>query len=335
MRQLPANYYGDGRILPPGMLPVRPLQFPSPDHFFVRVREENERAIRDFGLKASTRRWYEDALRSLHAYLIAAKVGDDFVSGDFAQQRQVLMHWCGWLMEHGTRRVTVRTYWQSLRAQLGRLEVADGLMNPMRWIPPPRVGKLLPKSLTRDAARCVLQFVQNHSWPSDFVRARNTAIVATMLLAGLRRMEVVRLDRHDYDSDRHTLAISASKGAFGGKDRTAYVNRQLAGILDFYLQHRARLQPRVPTLFTSPNGTGPAGIAAVRYLFDVVSERTGVRVSPHRLRHTFATLLRQSGVSDRVSMDLLGHENLSTLQRYSGVFEPEYAEAIEKLSLDG
>jgi len=52
------------------------------------------------------------------------------------------------------------------------------------------------------------------------------------------------------------------------------------------------------------------------------------------LRHTYATLLRQSGVADRVSMDLMGHQSLAMLTRYSHVFEPEYELESRKLHLD-
>ena len=334
MTRLPTPYGGnDYGAQPPFIQPLRPFQYPSVEHLFARVTTENSRAVRELGLKPSTVAWYADAIRSLRTYLLETHAGSAFVSGDLATQRKVLLGWRGWLLERGARHVSIRTYWRSINVQLARLEAADGVMNPMRWIEPPRVGKLLPKALTRDAARTVLSFVQNHAWPTEFLRARNTAIVATMLLAGLRRMEVIRLERHDYDADRHVLAIHASKGAYGGKDRTAYVNRRLASILDFYLDHRARLQPIAPALFVSTNGKRSMGVGGIQRIFRVITDRTGVRVSPHRLRHTFATLLRQSGVSDRVSMDLLGHEDLGTLQRYSGVFEPEYAEAIEKLSL--
>lgn len=76
-----------------------------------------------------------------------------------------------------------------------------------------------------------------------------------------------------------------------------------------------------------------AGTGIAR-LFETIRKQTGLRVSPHMLRHTYVTLLRQSGVEDRVTMDLAGHSSLAMTQRYSAVFSGEHQQAADRLNLD-
>lgn len=320
---------------PPGVaLPVRPFQFSSLQHLDARVEELLGDVQRREALQPSTVRWLRDGYRALRVYLVAARAEAAFLSGDFVRQRDVLTSWTGWLVARGISRVTVRTHWRALASLCRRLEAADGLSNPFRWLPAPRVGRLLPKSLTRDAARTVLLFVRNYGWESRFARDRNTAIVGCMLLAGLRRSEVTKLRCEDVEEAAGIIHIRRGKGRDGGKDRTAYVPPQLRDMLALYRRERTSLRRGTPAFFSAIRRDAPVGGGAIRRLFDVISARTGIHVSPHMLRHTYATLLRQAGIADRVSMDLLGHAHLATLQRYSHVFEPEYLHEVGKLSVD-
>ena len=87
-------------------------------------------------------------------------------------------------------------------------------------------------------------------------------------------------------------------------------------------------------LFLSGAVLAPLREGAIRHLFRRIASGTGTPVTPHMLRHTYATLLRQTGVADRVAMDLLGHASLDMLQRYSHVEDGEAAHAATLLRLD-
>jgi integrase len=132
------------------------------------------------------------------------------------------------------------------------------------------------------------------------------------------------------------VAIRRGKGTEGGRPRTAYLPPQLRDILAGYLKDRDKAKPRRthPELITTERRNAPAGVITITRLFRRLSAICGVHVSPHMLRHTYATLLRQSGVADRVSMDFLGHTSLGMLTRYSHVFEAEYERESRKLHLD-
>jgi integrase len=72
----------------------------------------------------------------------------------------------------------------------------------------------------------------------------------------------------------------------------------------------------------------------VRRICDVVRYKTGVRFTPHMLRHTCATLLRQAGVPDRLAMEQLGHSSLGVLQLYSHVANGELRTAMRGVDVD-
>lgn len=304
------------RFAPAGFTaPLRAFQFPSIGHLDERVQHVLTRAEAVEGVRPSTVQWMRNGYASLRRYLTESEKSEMFVRGDFEQQREILATWCGWLLHRRAGRVTTRTYWRAVAAICRRIEAQDRLASPFNWLAAPRAGRILPKSLTRDEARRVLLFVRNHDWPTPYARARNTAIVATMLLAGLRRSEVVKLRREDIHDGAGAIVVRAGKGRFGGKDRTAYMAPQFEPILNDYCVVRASRKTMHPALFVGIYRDIPVTSEAIKRLFETITARVGFRVSPHRLRQTFATLLRQAGVADRVSMDLLGHEHLTTLQR--------------------
>jgi integrase len=225
-------------MAPPGVFPptLRPFQFSSLGHLDARANEVVARVANIEHLRTSTVEWMRRGYLSFRAFLLTANAAEAFLSGDFYRQEETLTQWRAWLLTRGVGRVSVRTYWGAVKAICSRIEAQDGMASPLRWIAPPRVGRVLPKSLTRDAARTVLEFVQNYEWRSPFVARRNSAIVGSMLLAGLRCGEVLRLCSDDVDGQQGTFRIREGKGRDGGKDRTAYMSPQLKELIS----HTAR-----------------------------------------------------------------------------------------------
>jgi integrase len=168
-----------------------------------------------------------------------------------------------------------------------------------------------------------------------FLATRNLAIVGCMVLAGLRRSEVLHLNLQDVQTAARTLRIVRGKGRDGGKTRTAYVPKQLAHMLRAYEEEREAAGYAIAEPYFVGHRTGKRlDEGAIRRLFETIRKKTGLQVSPHVLRHTYVTLLRQSGVDDRVTMDLAGHSSLAMTQRYSAVFSGEHLEAADRLKLD-
>jgi integrase len=163
---------------------------------------------------------------------------------------------------------------------------------------------------------------------------RDLAIVGCMVLAGLRRGEVVQLRSADVNRIARTIRIERGKGRDGGKTRVAYMPPQLVMMLAAYdAEREAGGFAAATPYFLTVRGTAIAD-GAIRRLFARMRAKTGIHVSPHMLRHTYVTLLRQAGVADRLTMDLAGHSSLAMTQRYSGVFSGEHLAAANTLRLD-
>jgi integrase len=316
---------------------LRPLQFPSVAHFTAAALSVVRRDAQVNGLSPLTVTWWEQSLRAFTNFLWHAKHDRAFLSGDVQRQVAVLDAWVCWLRnERRVSHTTVRTYWGALTAIGQRLERAHGFVNPFALLIPPPPGRLRPHVLTRPQAAKLLGLVAHYRWESRLLRARNLAAVGLMLFAGLRRGEVLRLAADDLHIDEGWLVVRRAKAPDGGTRRTAYLPPQLQAILRLYLHELRGARPTRTheALLTTARRNVPATVVTITRLFQRLSTLLGFRVSPHMLRHTYATLLRQSGVADRVSMDLLGHKSLAMLKRYSHVFEEEYRREVQKLHVE-
>jgi len=313
---------------------LQPMQFPSLAHFVDASEQVIGAAASVEGLSSTTIQWMRGCVRIFASYLRLSGSDRAFLSGDIQRQGIVLEEWLSSLRARSLSRTTIRTYWNALHAVCARLQRRHRLANPFAYFQSPQLAPLQPRFLTRANAERLLLVTSNYRWRTQLQRTRNTAIVGLMLLAGLRRGEVLRLFVSDVDLDSGTLHVRHGKGRHGGKDRTAYAPPQLQEILRGYLRERDRARRTHPELITSARVDAPIRATGIKRLFEALSRITQTRVSPHMLRHTYATLLRASGVSDRVAMDLMGHASLTMLKRYSHVYDGEYADAARKLRLD-
>jgi len=168
-----------------------------------------------------------------------------------------------------------------------------------------RTPRKLPVILSADE---VIRFLE--AVPSLTARIALTTAYA----AGLRSSEVVGLKVTDIDSDRMVINVRHGKG---GKDRTVMLSPQLLLILRAYWR-QAR-----PATWLFPGRTLDKPIATqVLYVacgFAVQAAGLVKRVTPHTLRHSFATHLLENGTDIRIIQMLLGHNNLSTTARYTHV----------------
>jgi site-specific recombinase XerD len=134
------------------------------------------------------------------------------------------------------------------------------------------------------------------------------------------------MDRSDVDFDAKTMLVREGKG---GKDRELPLHDETAWALQTYLATRVDSQP---ALFLSRQRTRISA-RQIQRMVRAVADSAGItkRVTPHKLRHTFATLLLERGVDTRVIQELLGHESLSTTQIYTYVTQGPKREAMDKL----
>jgi integrase/recombinase XerC len=181
--------------------------------------------------------------------------------------------------------------------------------NPARSLLSPRVERRIPVRLEEaDAGRLV-------EVPGEEPLAmRDRAILEVLYATGLRCAELVGLDLSDVDQAGRMVRVLGK----GSKERIVPFGRAAQGALNRYLSVRTGLRVRSEALFVNRRG-GRLTDRSVRRLVARRVRQAALeqRVSPHTLRHAFATHLLERGADLRSIQELLGHARLSTTQRYT------------------
>lgn len=188
--------------------------------------------------------------------------------------------------------------------------------------------KSLPKYLTTTESMSLLKNIQ-----SDFYE-RDYCIIVFFLNCGMRLSELITIDLGDFKDD--TIKITGK----GNKERLVYLNNACQAALDHYLPARAALNNLrdKEALFVSKR-TGKRLTA--RRVEQIVADclRTAgldhLGYSPHKLRHTAATLMYQGGVDMLAIKEILGHENVSTTQIYTHINQQQLKRAVAASPLAG
>ena len=219
----------------------------------------------------------------------------------------------GWLADlhrRGLEPASVARKLAALRS-FYRFLVRRGVVdrNPARELRGPRLTRTLPGFLPIDEAKSLVEARAL----GGAMRARDVAILELLYATGLRVSELAGLDVDAVDRDARTVRVLGK----GRKERIVPYGAAAARALDAYLNARpARRGP----LFTGARG-GRLGVRSIRAVVERAGRAAGVarRVTPHTLRHTFATHLLDAGADLRMIQELLGHSRLSTTQRYTHV----------------
>jgi len=174
-------------------------------------------------------------------------------------------------------------------------------------IPYQRTGKRLPVVLSKQEVVLLLDAVAN---------LKHRAILMTLYSAGLRSSEALHLRVRDIDSARMMIRIEQGKGR---KDRYVMLSAHLLAVLRSYW----REERPATWLFPGHDASRPLSRGSVDKIFARARERSGIkkRITPHSLRHSFATHLLERGVNIRVIQRLLGHRSLRSTEIYTHVAE--------------
>jgi integrase/recombinase XerC len=188
--------------------------------------------------------------------------------------------------------------------------------SPVEGILTPKREKILPGYLPIDAVFRLLDSIE----PDSILAARNRAIFETLYSCGIRVSELAGLNVYNVDQDGATLRVLGK----GAKERMVPVGRKA---LDAITRYREALQAETGIadgadgpLFLNRQGQRLTPRSIARILKKLVTA-CGILtpVSPHTLRHTFATHMLDAGADLRSVQELLGHKNLSTTQKYTHV----------------
>ena len=220
------------------------------------------------------------------------------------------------LMRSGLSKTSVARKLSSVRSFL-RHAVRDGRIdvNTAEGIPTPRAPKPLPRTMTVDEAFVLLEAIGG----DDTASIRDRAILELLYAAGLRVSELVGLDLGDIDL---TGGLVRALGK-GKKERLVPFGSQAQKALKKWFSTSAILRERGgddDALFLNLRGGRLTDRSVRRILNNRLREAAiHAKLSPHDLRHSFATHMLGSGADLRAIQELLGHASLSTTQRYTHV----------------
>jgi integrase/recombinase XerD len=175
----------------------------------------------------------------------------------------------------------------------------------VKHLPFAKKPRRLPCVLSREEVEALLGAAHN---------AKHRAVLMTLYSTGLRVSEVAQLRLEDIDSQRMLIRVRQGKGR---KDRVV----MLSPVLLDHLRAYRRAQPRSPWLFPGGEPDQPLSVSAVQKVCGQAGRKAGIgkRVTPHLLRHSFATHLLESGADLRLIQTLLGHQSVRTTQLYTQV----------------
>jgi integrase/recombinase XerD len=204
--------------------------------------------------------------------------------------------------------------------------VSEGLASedPTSEVSPPTPARTLPKALSAEQVGRLL------SSPVGDAPAvlRDRALLEVLYATGLRISELVGLDLDDVDAEDRLVRCRGK----GEKDRVVPLGRQAANAVEAWrVRGRPAFTPRSAALFCNVRGgrlTRQGGWKIIRKHADAVG--LAGKVSPHTLRHSFATHLLEGGADVRVVQELLGHASVSTTQIYTRISQHRLRSVYEQ-----
>ena len=247
---------------------------------------------------------------------------DDYLShvGDISvlePDRRLFRSWLAAMTDRGLARTTIARRVSALRGfyrfcgRNGRMQVPD-----LSWLRAPRPPRSIPKPVSEADAKALLAGIfRRHG--AEWGQKRDFALLMLLYGSGLRISEAIGLDRGEAPLGDWLRIIGK-----GGKVREVPVLPAVAAAVDSYLDS-CPLDPGPDgPLFVSARGNRFGARAAQRLVESLRLELDlPAHVTPHALRHAFATHLLGNGADLRAIQELLGHASLSTTQRYTSVDE--------------
>lgn len=203
--------------------------------------------------------------------------------------------------------------------------------NPAEVVKAPKLGVRIPKYLTLSEAQSLLNTIKNDN--ESKYKERDYCIITLFLNCGMRLSELISIDITSI-RDNDTINVLGK----GNKERTVYLNNACKKALDDYKVIR-NTQNNIKdknALFLSERGTRLSR-RTVEYIVEKYITKADLdpnKFTPHKLRHTAATLMYGNGVDIRTLQEVLGHESIKTTEIYTHIDNGEIREAINNNPLN-
>ncbi len=181
--------------------------------------------------------------------------------------------------------------------------------NPASLLKNPKSGTLLPAFLTKDEMTRLLSF----NYGRTELGLRNRAMMELLYSSGLRVGELVSLRISSVDLKQRSVLVYGK----GKKERLIPVTTVACDAIETYLAVRPNKEPNAYLFLNRLHQ--PLTTRGVQYVIDKIARKVGIykSVTPHMLRHSFATHFLDNGMNLRYIQHMLGHSNLSTTEKYT------------------
>lgn len=270
--------------------------------FLDYLRNERNRSERTIGNYELGLRQFETFFHQLDANLAWNTVDAD-----------IIRDWLESMMDSGSMASSVGTKLSSVKS-FYRWALSRGKVtrDPAHNVEPPKAPKPLPHFLRESEMNRLLDDLE---WGSSYREVRARTIIMTFYETGIRLSELTGLDDDDIDFVNHQLKVTGK----GNKQRIIPFGQELEQTLKHFMAHRDQEVERVDTAFFLSEKGKRMNALGVRkevsqHLALVSSQK---KLSPHVLRHTFATAMLNHGASIESVRRLLGHASVSTTEIYT------------------
>lgn len=286
---------------------------------FVNFLEAERNASRE------TVRNYRSDLRQLASFLHAANHGSGLLRAADVTTEQIRAY-LHWLDRKGEKASSLARKLACLRS-FYRFLVREGSVqnNPTEGLRSPKIPKLLPRVLTKDDAGALMDFPTGESSLS----LRDRALLETLYSTGARVSEAVGINLGDLSLAEGLIHLRGK----GRKERVVPIGRVATDAITRYRQSlvaTAGSQELSAPLFLNHRGGRITTRSVARIVTQYSRLLAGGAVSPHALRHSFATHLLDEGADLRSIQEMLGHASLSTTQKYTHLAADQLAAVYDR-----
>jgi integrase/recombinase XerC len=269
------------------------------------------------GASRNTAVSYQRDLKNFRQYLIAGRTAVDehtgAVQADLIRAEHV-RNYLAELLRRGASRATVQRRLFAVKAYFRWRELRIGQPSPLYTMRSPKAEKKLPQVLNE---RDTMALVEADSKMNSRARLRDRAILEVLYSAGLRVGELTNLDWRDIDEELGLVMVLSGKG---NKDRLVPIGQPALEALRAWRSAMPRTASENCPVITNLRGSRLSS----RAVQNIVAQRlipAGINapITPHGLRHSFATHMLNAGADLRSIQEMLGHSSLATTQRYTHV----------------
>ncbi|NQY73957.1 MAG: tyrosine recombinase XerC [Candidatus Margulisbacteria bacterium] len=263
---------------------------------------------------------YRRDLTSLHAFLIESKLEDvSYLTHGKCRRFLQYLEKKAYSRRSIARIIAaVRSFWKYLISQ-NRVK-----LNPWEWVITPKLIKTLPSVMYQEE---VAQFLDQISM-ATFSGLRERLIVELLYSSGLRVSELRGVDWEHIDTSENEIKVLGK----GRKERVVFFGEMTKNILDLYHKEISKKWVPLPSaVFLNLRGKRLTSRSIQRNIKQLSIQFGGsVDITPHTLRHSFATDLLNGGADLKMVQELLGHSHLSTTQIYTHLSKDHLLKSYKK-----